>query len=54
MTPTQEIKFLGSSNGPGQGKTTGTKSDTSGSHMDISTMVPPASESTAEASGCNM
>ena len=30
----------------GQGKTTGSKSDTSGSHMDISTMVPPASEPT--------
>ena len=30
--------------GPGQGKTTRSKSDTSGSHMDISTMVPPASE----------
>ena len=35
-----------SGKGPGQGKTTGSKSDTSGSHMDISTMVPPASEPT--------
>ena len=35
-----------SGKGPGQGKTTGSKSDTSGSHMDIPTMVPSASKPT--------